>query len=227
MTQRRCDGGRPLQPERQQQEGTDRHQRGPHHEGELVDGAMFGHRARDDVATCPGRSGTDGQGKAQQGHGLPVAAANQGQACPRQHQARQLVGLPVFTQKQRGKHEGEKRLRLQHQRGQARGHAHVDGGEQQGELPHRNQHAVGQVQPQRHAGCAKKQQRGKRRTDEAQRRQQHGRHARHAQLDDGEVEPPHHDGQQGQRQVFERHLTRSFRWRVRGPGQSRLRSGAL
>jgi hypothetical protein len=130
---------------------------------------------------------------------------NQHQPGQSQQEACHLVRMPALMQPPAGQQQRKKRLRLQNQRGQTRGHAHMDGAEQKRKLTDRYRQPISQIPAQRHAGCLKQEQSRKCRQHEAQCPKQQWRDADDADFDDGKVDTPDPDDEQSQRQVFGSH----------------------
>ena len=113
-----------------------------------------------------------------------------------------MVPAQLFRQQQRAQQQREKRLRLQHQRGEPGGHAELDGEKQKGELAKADGHAVDHQPAQRNSRARDKKDCRKRHQGKAQARQQEGRHALQAEFDHHEINAPRHHDAERQQHIF-------------------------
>ena len=111
-----------------------------------------------------------------------------------------VIGLGRSPRNEHRKRDREEHLDLQHQRGEAGGHADVKRGVEEGELAEADEHAVTNQDRQRNARARHEQQHGQD-DDVARRRQDQRRQLEHAPLHEYEVEAPHHHDGKGEQLV--------------------------
>ena len=130
----------------------------------------------------------------------------------RQRDPRQLFPLQTFAENKRPENDGEKGLRLQHQRCQSGRHAEANRAEQKRKLTEANRQAVAQQQAQRNFWPRDEEQRRESHQQKAQSGEHQRRHIMQPHLDHHEIQPPYHHHQQCQQPVFTRHTRLGCYW---------------
>ena len=146
--------------------------------------------ARGDVAEAPRGGGADGQRQRPDRDRRRAGGGDDPDPGQRQRSARELGALRPLLEQQDGEADGERGLQLEHEAGQAGGHALVDAEEEQAELAGREEDADGDDVLGRHAGAGDEGE-GEGDEAEAQPREQQRRKVVETDVDDDEVDAPH------------------------------------